>query len=141
MFLPRTSDFHARANNGPGIFCCKLYGNAVYKAMHTVVETPTYLATAAKAGMTEAERVAAILIIAKNPAAGAMIAGGGGARKVRVPRQGKGKSGGYRVITYYIEEDEPVFLLSVLSKSKQANLSDAHKQEVKKVAKEIRNAR
>jgi hypothetical protein len=109
--------------------------------MHTVVETPTYLAAATKAGMTEAERAAAVLIVSKNPTAGDMISGGGGARKIRVPRQGRGKSGGYRVITYYMEENEPVFLLSVLSKSKQDNLSDAHKQEVKRVAKEIRDDR
>jgi hypothetical protein len=65
--------------------------------VHTVVETPTYLAAAAKAGMTEAERVAAVDQIAADPQAGDIIPGGGGVRKVRVAGRGKGKSGGYRI--------------------------------------------
>lgn len=109
--------------------------------MHTVVETPTFLSAAAKAGMTEEEREAAIAIVAANPAGGDIIPGGGGARKVRVPGHGKGKSGGYRIITYFMTENEPVFLLSVLSKSKQANLTDAQKAVVKDVAKDIRDER
>lgn len=58
--------------------------------MHTVVETPTFLASAAKAGMTESERIAAIDMISANPTAGDTMPGGGGARKVRVPGRGKG---------------------------------------------------
>jgi hypothetical protein len=109
--------------------------------MHTVVETPTYLAAAAKAGMTEQERFNAVSIVAANPQAGDIIAGGGGVRKIRVPKQSGGKSGGYRVLTYYMTKDEPVFLISVLNKSKQANLSPAQKSEVKSVAKELRDER
>ena len=109
--------------------------------MHTVVETPTFLAAAAKAGMSEADRQRAVDIIAANPQAGDVISGGGGVRKVRVPREGTGKSGGYRVLTYYMTDDEPVFLISVLNKTKQANLSASQKDGVKAVAKEIRNER
>lgn len=60
---------------------------------------------------------------------------------MRVPKQGTGKSGGYRVLTYYMTKNEPVFLLSVLNKSKQANLSDAHKRAIKAAAKELRDGR
>jgi hypothetical protein len=109
--------------------------------MHTVVETPTFLAAATKAGMTEQERFNAVSIVAANPQAGDIIAGGGGVRKIRVPKQGGGKSGGYRVLTYYMTKDEPVFLISVLNKSQQANLSPAQKSEVKTVAKELRDER
>ena len=109
--------------------------------MHTVVETITYLKAAAKAGMTEAERELAVTIVATEPQAGDIIAGGGGVCKLRVPGRGKGKSGGYRVLTYYLTEDEPVFLLSVLNKAKQANFSDAQTAVLKDVAKEIRYAR
>ena len=56
--------------------------------MQTVVETPPFLASAAKAGMTEAERGAAVDLIAANPQAGDMISGGGGIRKVRVAGRG-----------------------------------------------------
>ena len=109
--------------------------------MHTVVETPTFLASAAKAGMTESERVAAIDLISVNPAAGEIMPGGGGVRKVRVPGRGKGKSGGYRVLTYYMTVNEPVYLISVINKDKIANLNDAQLAVVKSVAKDIRDER
>jgi hypothetical protein len=109
--------------------------------VHTVVETPTFVAAAAKARMTNDERMTAITIVALNPSAGDIVAGGGGIRKIRVQGRGKGKSGGYRVLTYYMAEEEPVFLLSVLNKSKTANLSDAQKSDLRTVAKELRDER
>ncbi|MBB5684691.1 type II toxin-antitoxin system RelE/ParE family toxin [Sphingobium boeckii] len=109
--------------------------------MHTVVETPAYLKAADKAGMSQVEREAAVSLLANNPESGDIIAGGGGVRKVRVPKQGQGKSGGYRVLTYYMTENEPVFLISVINKSKQANLSDGQRAIVKEAAKEIRDDR
>lgn len=62
-------------------------------------------------------------------------------RKVRVAGRGKGKSGGYRILTYYLTDGEPVFLISVINKSKSANLSDVQKAVVKTVAKDIRDER
>jgi len=99
--------------------------------MQTVVETPEYLRAAKKAGMTDAEREAAVSFIAANPQAGDLIEGSGGARKVRIARQGKGKSGGYRVITYYLDEGVPVFLLTVISKGQRADLTAGQKKNVK----------
>ena len=100
--------------------------------MHTVVETPEFLTAAKKAGMTDGERDAAVMVLALNPDAGDIIPGTGGCRKVRVAREGKGKSGGYRVISYYVAADEPVYLLTVISKGKQANLTDRQKNELRK---------
>ena len=91
--------------------------------------------------MTEVERTAAVNLVAVDPQAGDMVAGGGGIRKLRVAGRGKGKSGGYRVLTYYMEPDRPMFLLWVLNKSKSANLSDAQTAMLKQAAKEIRDAR
>lgn len=109
--------------------------------MHTVVETPTFIAAAAKAGMTDDERTNAIAMVSADPSAGDMVPGAGGVRKVRVPGRGKGKWGGYRVLTYYMTEDEPVFLLSVINKSKQANLSASQTSNIKGLAKELRDER
>lgn len=100
--------------------------------MQTVVETPEYLTASKKAGMTEAERESAVSFLAANPDAGDIIPGSGGCRKVRIAKEGKGKSGGYRVITYYKTEDRPVFLLTVISKGKQANLTERQKNELRK---------
>ena len=71
--------------------------------MQSVVETEEYLKDAKQAGLSEEERAAIVEFIAKNPEAGAEIRGTGGARKVRFAGKGKGKSGGYRVITFFID--------------------------------------
>src|SRR5208337_2773801 len=105
--------------------------------MHTVVETPSYLADAKAAGLKEAEREAVVEMIANNPEAGDEIAGTGGARKVRVAGRGKGKSGGYRVVTFYSGKDVPVFLLAAYSKGEKANLTKAERNELKGILGDI----
>jgi hypothetical protein len=45
----------------------------------------------------------------------------------------KGKSGGYRIITFYADEDIPVFLLDIYSKDTQANLSQAERNELREI--------
>jgi len=66
-----------------------------------------------------------------NPAAGDEIKGTGGARKVRFAGKGKGKSGGYRVITFYSGNDIPVFLLNVFAKNEKIDLSQAERNDLK----------
>ena len=105
--------------------------------MQTVIETSSYLADAKAAGLTEADRDAIVEMIASNPAAGDEIGGTGGARKVRVAGRGKGKSGGYRVITFYSGKDVPVFLLAVYSKGEKANLTKAERNELKGILGDI----
>ena len=68
-------------------------------------------AAAKRAGMTEVETAALKDMLAKDPEAGELIQGSGGCRKVRVAGRGKGKSGGYRVITFYSSTVIPVFCL------------------------------
>jgi hypothetical protein len=101
--------------------------------MHTVVETPAFLASAADEGIGDEEREAIVSFIAANPDAGEVMPGTGGARKVRFAGRGKGKSGGYRVISFYAANDIPVFLLDVYSKDTQANISQAQRNELRKV--------
>jgi hypothetical protein len=62
--------------------------------MHTVVMTPTFLAAAKAAGMSEEEREEIARYVSANLKAGDVIKGTGGARKVRFRGRGKGKSGG-----------------------------------------------
>jgi hypothetical protein len=92
--------------------------------MHTVVELPAFTKTAAAAGMSRAEILALTLQLAANPTFGEVMVGTGGCRKLRVAGRGKGKSGGYRVVTFYSGTDIPVFLLTAFSKSEKANLSE-----------------
>ena len=105
--------------------------------MHTVVETPTYLASAKEEGMTADERRAVVDIVSADPAAGDLIVGSGGCRKLRVAGKGKGKSGGYRVVTYFAARDLPVFLVAVLAKRSRANFSKAETATMAKMAKMI----
>jgi hypothetical protein len=93
--------------------------------MHTVVETPSFLADAKSAGLSDEERLALVDFVAAHPDAGDEIPGSGGARKLRLAGRGKGKSGGYRVVTFYSGREVPVFLLNVFSKGERANLSKA----------------
>ncbi|MBX3121548.1 MAG: type II toxin-antitoxin system RelE/ParE family toxin [Nitrospira sp.] len=101
--------------------------------MHTVIETPAFLASAREEGLDEQMRADIVAFLALNPTAGEMMVGTGGARKVRFAGRGKGKSGGYRVITFYGGEDMPIFLLDVFGKGSKANLTAAEKSELKKL--------
>jgi mRNA-degrading endonuclease RelE of RelBE toxin-antitoxin system len=90
--------------------------------MFTVVETPTFQKQADKI-WTQTERHAFIDWIASNPAAGDVIPGAEGARKVRWAVQGKGKRGGVRVIYFNLTADELVLLVHVYAKADRANLA------------------
>ena len=105
--------------------------------MHAVVETHNYLASAKAEGMTDVEMERVVDLLSLNPTAGDLIIGSGGCRKVRIAGKGKGKSGGYRVLTFYAQQDRPVYLLSVLSKSSRANFSDGEIAAMKQVTKAL----
>jgi hypothetical protein len=91
--------------------------------MQTVVETPAYLDAADEAGLSEEEREAIKNMLARDPTAGDPIVGTGGCRKVRVAGRGKGKSGGYRVITFFTGPDLPLFLITVFGKGERSDLT------------------
>jgi len=71
-------------------------------------------------------------VLSESPDAGDLIVGTGGARKLRFAPTGRGKSGGYRVVTYYGGDDIPVFLMDVYAKGDKTNLSAAERVELKK---------
>lgn len=106
--------------------------------MHTVIETNAWIAAAKDAGMTDDERANVVDILANNPEAGEIMPGCGGARKLRVAKPGKGKSGGYRVITYFAGNDVPVFLLTVFGKNEKVSLSKAERNALAVLTKSLR---
>jgi hypothetical protein len=95
--------------------------------MQTVCETPAFIRAASVAGMTSPEIEALVGKLAANPSLGVEIVGTGGCRKLRLAGRGKGKSGGYRVVTFYSGVEMPVFLLTVFSKGQKANLTPAER--------------
>jgi hypothetical protein len=90
--------------------------------LQTVVELESFLKRA-KAIMSDDERMGIVVYLAANPEAG--VALGGGLRKVRIAREGGGKSGGYRTIYVFGGRHMPIFLLSVFAKNEKDNLSNA----------------
>lgn len=105
--------------------------------MHTVIETHSFRRAADTASLTEEERLAITSLVAENPLLGDLIQGTGGARKFRFGRHGKGKSGGYRVISFYAADDVPVFLLDVYAKGEKVNLTKAERNELKRILSSI----
>jgi hypothetical protein len=101
--------------------------------MHTVVETPNFLADCKAAGVSDGEKKAIVDYIAANPQAGDLIVGTGGARRLRFAKQGGGKSGGWRTIHYFAGDDVPVFLLMLYGKSVRENISPAERNRLQVV--------
>jgi hypothetical protein len=108
-------------------------------AVQTVIETNAFLAAAKGAGMSEEEREALVAIVASNPTTGDLMQGTGGCRKLRHRKPGKGKSGGYRVITWFGGDDIPVFLLTVFGKNERANLSKAERNALASLTGQLRD--
>lgn len=94
--------------------------------MLTVAELPEYLRAAGKL-LSEADRRAVVDYLATHPKAGDLIEGTGGVRKLRWARDGRGKSGGVRVIYYVHSEAMPLYLLTMFAKNERANLSKAER--------------
>src|SRR5215471_2902181 len=105
--------------------------------MQTIIETPAYLSDAKTLGLTEIERAFIVDYLAAHPSAGEVMPGTGGARKVRFGGRGKGKSGGYRVITFYSGTDIPVFLLNIFAKGEKVNLSKAEQNELRAILADV----
>lgn len=102
--------------------------------LQTVVELPEFQRRA-KAIMSDAEREAAVAWIAANPESGTAL--GGGLRKVRIPREGAGKSGGYRTIYVFGGPHMPIFLITVFAKNEKANLSTSEQAAAVALSKRI----
>jgi hypothetical protein len=100
--------------------------------VQAVVETPGFIRDAADAGLADDEVRSIVDAISENPEIGEIMVGTGGARKIRFRGRGKGKAGGYRVVTYYGGHDIPVFLLAVFSKGERDNLSKGERNELKR---------
>jgi hypothetical protein len=71
-----------------------------------------------------------------NPLAGAVIRGSGGLRKVRWAIEGRGKSGGIRVIYYYVAPDDRIFMLVAYAKGAKEDLTAKEVAALKKLVQE-----
>jgi mRNA-degrading endonuclease RelE of RelBE toxin-antitoxin system len=60
--------------------------------------------------------------LVRNPEAGSVVRGSGGVRKLRVAAQGRGKSGGYRLIYYLGSPKGVVWMLTIYPKSERDSI-------------------
>lgn len=102
--------------------------------LQAVVELPEFLRRA-KGIMSEQEQAALVNYIAANPEAGVSL--GGGLRKVRIAREGGGKSGGYRTIYVFGGAHLPIFLVTVFAKNERDNLGRAEQAELIALSKAL----
>lgn len=79
----------------------------------------------------------------ENPAAGDLIEGTGGLRKLRHadPRRGKGKRGGLRVIYFWWEAGRQIWLFTLYDKDEMEDLSAKDKKSLKDMLKRELEAR
>jgi mRNA-degrading endonuclease RelE of RelBE toxin-antitoxin system len=63
------------------------------------------------------------IYLMQKPDAGDLVRGSGGVRKVRWAPDGRGKSGGVRVIYYWKKPNHEIWMLTIYSKSERSTIS------------------
>ena len=76
-------------------------------------------------------------VLVENPELGDIIRGGGGIRKLRHALPGRGKSGGVRVIYYWLREDGQIYMLLIYPKSKKDTLTSQEITVLRNLVKEL----
>jgi hypothetical protein len=71
-----------------------------------------------------------------DPHRGDLVQGTGGARKIRMRLQRTGKSGGARVIYYFVDSRGEVWLLDVFAKADKSDLTETEKRNLYRFIKE-----
>ena len=77
-------------------------------------------------------------ILLENPQLGDVIEGTGGARKMRIQIENRGKSGGGRVIYVDVLKKEKLYFLLAYPKNVQDNLTPDQKKQVRKLVEAIK---
>ena len=88
--------------------------------------------------LTEEEHEDLLLYLSMYYKAGDEIRGTGGVRKLRYAPQGRGKSGGMRVIYYFFDEANPLLALFLYGKNEQADLTPAERKLAALLAAELK---
>jgi hypothetical protein len=100
------------------------------------IETPTFTKQIT-ALLSDDDYAALQAELASDPARGDVVRGGGGVRKLRFALPGAGKSGGVRVIYYWLRDDGQVYMLLAYPKSVKESLTAAETAALRKLVKEL----
>ena len=90
--------------------------------------------------LNEDERMAMEFFIACAPDEHPVIAGTGGFRKARWARRGQGKSGGFRVVYFFLAEPGTLYMAAIYAKSRMETLSAADRNVLARLAAQIKKA-
>ncbi len=88
-------------------------------------------------GLNDADQKLLEEALLQNPQLGDVIEGTGGARKMRIQLEGRGKSGGGRVIYVDVFEMEKLYFLLAYPKNVQDNLTPDQKKMIRKLVEAI----
>ncbi len=99
--------------------------------IHTVVETAAFTTRVKKLGLSPEELASIYDAYAASPDYGRVVRNTGGLRKGRIAKDASGKSGGYRVFSFFADSGNPVFLLWVIDKTDDDTLTDAQEKAFK----------
>jgi hypothetical protein len=99
------------------------------------IETAVFRKQVDEALSAEEFRDMQVALVAR-PDVGALIRGTGGLRKLRWAPQGRGKSGGVRVIYYWAVSDQVVYLLLLYAKNEQGDLTAAQEKQLRRLVEE-----
>lgn len=106
--------------------------------VHTVIDTLAFTTRVKKLGLSAEELASIYDIYAANPDYGKVVKKTGGLRKGRIAKDGTGKSGGYRVFSFFTDRDDPVFLLWILDKTDDDTLTDAQENAFKALTTQLK---
>ena len=110
--------------------------------IHTVVATLAFQKRIKALGVTKAELDAIYDLYQSDPGFGKVEPRTGGLRKGRVAKATTGKSGGYRVFSFFADAANPVFLLWMIDKTDDDSLTgkqkNAFKTALAKLKKELK---
>ena len=95
------------------------------------IRTVRFLKDLKRIRATDAEVQAIEAAIASDPRAGDVVAGLGGARKLRFSLGGRGKRGGGRVVYVLFLGDDVAALLTAYAKSERSALSQDARREIR----------
>jgi hypothetical protein len=115
-----------------------------------VIEPPTvvvsldpFLKKAKALGLSDNDITAIENLVAYDPTGGDLVKGSEGVRKRRIilPGRTKGKSGGARIFTLYFSTLAPTFILTMIDKSQQSDLSGKDRTELTKIVQFLKGKR
>ena len=105
----------------------------------TFIEVPLFTKRWKEIGLGDDELKALQIMLLKDPESGPVMEGTGGIRKVRVPLENRGKSGGVRVCYTDFEEYEVIYLITAFEKKEEENLTKEEKNVLKKLVKSLKD--